>query len=192
MVYKQFIKVYKDILLSALQYWEWLKQSQGFVLWGYSSPIVLAVLYILINIYNHSQLVVVVVNNFIGLIFARLCYRDLAISFIDQFSLQIINIRDYKPLLVQKQSFFCFKIRVSFYSLIIKGLQGVSHAVCSQEAVNQPYQFVQGLLYQCQLILLKVQLLKNLQIKLFRIEEHTRLVLGLQLILKSYILFSLG
>ncbi len=140
-VYRQFIEVYRDILLQALQYWKRLQQSWGLILQDYSSSAVIAVPYISINIYSHPRLVVAAANNFIGLILTRVCYRDLVIGFANQFSPQIVNIRDYKPLLIQEQSFLRFKIRVSFYSLIAEGLQGVSRAVYSQEVVDQPYQF---------------------------------------------------
>jgi len=42
---------------------------------------VIIVLYIAVNIYNYSRLVVLVTNNFIGLILSRVGYRDLGISF---------------------------------------------------------------------------------------------------------------
>jgi len=42
---------------------------------------VIIVLYIAINIYNYSRPVVIVANNFIGLIFSRVGYRDLGIRF---------------------------------------------------------------------------------------------------------------
>jgi len=42
---------------------------------------VIIVLYIAVNIHNHSRLVVAVANNSIGLIFSRVGYRDLSIYF---------------------------------------------------------------------------------------------------------------
>ena len=42
---------------------------------------VVAVLYIMVNIYNYFGLVVLVTNNLIGLIFPRVGYRDLGIYF---------------------------------------------------------------------------------------------------------------
>ena len=47
----------------------------------YRPIIVVAVLYIAVNIYNYSGLVVLVTNNLIGLIFSRVGYRDLGICF---------------------------------------------------------------------------------------------------------------
>ena len=49
---------------------------------GYiTSLAVIIVLYITVNIYNYSRLVVIVTNNLIGLIFSRVGYRDLGIYF---------------------------------------------------------------------------------------------------------------
>jgi len=42
---------------------------------------VIAVLYIAVNIYNYSGLVVAVANNSAGLIFSRVGHRDLGICF---------------------------------------------------------------------------------------------------------------
>jgi hypothetical protein len=42
---------------------------------------VIAVPYVIVNIYNHSGLVVLVTNNLIGLIFSRVGRRDLGICF---------------------------------------------------------------------------------------------------------------
>ena len=50
-------------------------------MWDYSSIVAIIVLFIIVNIYNYSRLVVAVINNFIGLIFSRVGYRDLGISF---------------------------------------------------------------------------------------------------------------
>jgi len=50
-------------------------------LWNYRSIVAVAVPYITVNIYNHSGLVVAVTNNLTGLIFFRVGYRDLGISF---------------------------------------------------------------------------------------------------------------
>jgi hypothetical protein len=50
-------------------------------LWDYRSIVAIAVLYITVNIYNYSGLVVAVTNNLTGLIFSRVGYRDLGISF---------------------------------------------------------------------------------------------------------------
>jgi len=43
--------------------------------------VVITVLYIAINIYNYSGPVVIVANNFIGLIFPRVGCKDLSIRF---------------------------------------------------------------------------------------------------------------
>jgi len=43
--------------------------------------VVIAVLYIAVNIHNHSRLVVAVANNSIGLIFSRVGRRDLSVYF---------------------------------------------------------------------------------------------------------------
>jgi len=48
---------------------------------------IIIVLYIAINIYNYSRLVVTVANNFIGLIFSGIDYRDLSICFSDKLGL---------------------------------------------------------------------------------------------------------
>jgi hypothetical protein len=50
-------------------------------LWDYRPIVVVIVLYITVNIYNYSRLVVTVTNNLIGLIFSRVGYRDLGIYF---------------------------------------------------------------------------------------------------------------
>ena len=42
------------------------------------------VLYIAVNIYNQSRPVVIITNNLMGLIFSRVGYRDLSISFGDK------------------------------------------------------------------------------------------------------------
>ena len=46
----------------------------------------IAVLYITVNIYNHSGLVVTVINNFTSFIFFRVGYRDLGIYFSNKLS----------------------------------------------------------------------------------------------------------
>jgi len=48
---------------------------------------VIKVLYIAVNIYNYSRLVVLVTNNFTGLILSRVGYRDLGISFSNKLGL---------------------------------------------------------------------------------------------------------
>jgi hypothetical protein len=53
-------------------------------LWDYRSIVAIAVLYIIVNIYNYSGLVIAVTNNLIGLIFSRVGRRDLGISFGDK------------------------------------------------------------------------------------------------------------
>ena len=45
--------------------------------------VVIIVLYVMVNIYNYSGLVVVVTNNLTGLILSRVGYRDLGIRFGD-------------------------------------------------------------------------------------------------------------
>jgi hypothetical protein len=47
----------------------------------------IAVLYITVNIYNYSGLVVAITNNLTGLILSRVGYRDLGICFGDNLSL---------------------------------------------------------------------------------------------------------
>jgi len=47
---------------------------------------VVVVLYIAVNIRNHSGLVVMVIDNLIGLILSRIGYRDLSICFGDKLS----------------------------------------------------------------------------------------------------------
>jgi len=48
---------------------------------------VIIVLYIVINIYNHSRPVIMVANNLAGLIFPRVGCRDLSIRFSNKLSL---------------------------------------------------------------------------------------------------------
>jgi hypothetical protein len=48
---------------------------------------VVAVQYIIVNIYNYPRLVVTVTNNFIGLVFFRVGCRDLSIYFSNKLSL---------------------------------------------------------------------------------------------------------
>ena len=48
---------------------------------------VVAVLYIMVNIRNHFRLVVIVINNFIGLILFKVGCRDLSIYFSNKLSL---------------------------------------------------------------------------------------------------------
>ena len=50
-------------------------------MWNYRPIVAIAVLYITVNIYNYSGLVVIVTNNLIGLILSRVGRRDLGISF---------------------------------------------------------------------------------------------------------------
>ena len=50
-------------------------------MWNCRPIAVIAVLYIAVNIYNHSGLVVAVANNPIGFIFFRVGRRDLGIYF---------------------------------------------------------------------------------------------------------------
>ena len=47
----------------------------------YRPIVVIIVLYIAVNVYNYSRLVVAVANNSIGLIFSRVGYKDLGICF---------------------------------------------------------------------------------------------------------------
>jgi hypothetical protein len=54
---------------------------------NYRPIVVITVLYIVINIYNYSRLVVTVTNNFTGLIFPRVGRRDLGIYFSNKLSL---------------------------------------------------------------------------------------------------------
>jgi hypothetical protein len=50
-------------------------------LWNYRLSAVVAVPYITVNIHNHFRLVVMVTNNFTGLILSRMGYGDLGIYF---------------------------------------------------------------------------------------------------------------
>ena len=52
-------------------------------MWNYRPIAVIAVLYITVNIYNYFRLVVLVINNLIGLSFSRVGYRDLGMRFSD-------------------------------------------------------------------------------------------------------------
>ena len=52
-------------------------------MWNYRPTAVIVVLYVMVNIYNYSGLVVTVTNNLIGLILSRVGYRDLGIRFSD-------------------------------------------------------------------------------------------------------------
>jgi hypothetical protein len=52
-------------------------------LWNYRPIVVIAVLYVMVNIYNYSRLVVTVTNNLIGLVLSRVGYRDLGMRFGD-------------------------------------------------------------------------------------------------------------
>jgi len=56
-------------------------------LWNYRPIAIIIVLYIAINIHNHSRLVVTVADNLIGLIFFRVGRRDLGMCFSDNLSL---------------------------------------------------------------------------------------------------------
>jgi len=47
----------------------------------YRPIVVIIVLYIAVNVYNYSRLVVAVANNSIGLIFFRVGYRNLGMCF---------------------------------------------------------------------------------------------------------------
>ena len=52
-------------------------------MWDYRPTAVIVVLYIRVNIYNYSRLVVTVTNNLAGLILSRVGYRDLGVYFSD-------------------------------------------------------------------------------------------------------------
>ena len=56
-------------------------------MWNYRPIAVIAVLYIAVNIRNHSGPVVAVANNSTGLIFFRVGRRDLSICFGNKLSL---------------------------------------------------------------------------------------------------------
>jgi hypothetical protein len=47
---------------------------------------VVAVLYIIVNIYNHPRLVITVIDNFMGLILSKVGCRDLGIYFSNKLS----------------------------------------------------------------------------------------------------------
>ena len=50
-------------------------------MWNYRPIVVVIVPHVTVNIYNYSGLVVAVTDNLIGLILARVGYRDLGICF---------------------------------------------------------------------------------------------------------------
>ena len=50
-------------------------------MWNYRPTAVVTVLYIAVNIYNYSRLVVAVANNSTGFIFFMVGYRDLGICY---------------------------------------------------------------------------------------------------------------
>ena len=50
-------------------------------MWNYRPITVVIILYVAVNIYNYSRLVIAVTNNLIGLILSRVGYRDLGIYF---------------------------------------------------------------------------------------------------------------
>ena len=56
-------------------------------MWNYRLIIAVAVLYIIVNIRNHSKLAVTVTNNLAGLILFRIGCRDLGIYFSNKLSL---------------------------------------------------------------------------------------------------------
>ena len=56
-------------------------------MWNYKPIAVIAVLYIMVNIYNYFRLVVIVTNNPIGLIFSRVGYKNLGIYFSNKLGL---------------------------------------------------------------------------------------------------------
>ena len=56
-------------------------------MWNYRPTAVIAVLYIAVNIYNRSGLVVAVANSSTGFVFSRVGRRDLSICFGDKPSL---------------------------------------------------------------------------------------------------------
>ena len=56
-------------------------------MWDYRSIAAVAVLYITVNIYNYSRLVVAVTNNLIGFIFSKVGRRDLGMCFSNKLSL---------------------------------------------------------------------------------------------------------
>ena len=50
-------------------------------MWNYRFTAVVAVLYITVNIYNYSGLVIIVINNLVGFILFRVGHKDLVIYF---------------------------------------------------------------------------------------------------------------
>jgi hypothetical protein len=56
-------------------------------LWNYRFIAAVAVLYIMVNIYNYPRLIIIVANNFVGLILSRVGCRDLSIYFSNKLSL---------------------------------------------------------------------------------------------------------
>ena len=56
------------------------------ILWNYKLTAVVAVLYIIVNVYNHPKPVVTVTNNFVGLILSKIGYGDLSIYFSNKLS----------------------------------------------------------------------------------------------------------
>jgi hypothetical protein len=56
-------------------------------LWNYRLIVVVAVPYIMVNVHNHTRLVVIVTNNFTGLILSKVGCGDLGIYFSNKLSL---------------------------------------------------------------------------------------------------------
>ena len=56
-------------------------------MWNYRFIAAVAVLYITVNIYNYFRLIVMVTNNFTGLILSKVGCRDLGIYFSNKLNL---------------------------------------------------------------------------------------------------------
>ena len=55
-------------------------------MWNSRFIIAIIVLYVIVNIYNYSRLIIIVTNNPIGLIFSKVGCRDLGIYFSNKLS----------------------------------------------------------------------------------------------------------
>ena len=55
-------------------------------MWNYKPTVVIAVLYIIVNVHNHPKPVVIVTNNLAGLILFRVSCGDLSIYFSNKLS----------------------------------------------------------------------------------------------------------
>ena len=56
-------------------------------MWNYKLTAVIAVLYIIVNIYNYFRLIIIITDNFIGFILFKVGYKDLNIYFSNKLNL---------------------------------------------------------------------------------------------------------